>query len=157
MRYVFLDIDQVLNNHETSLVMHDIEDVDYVSSDAIWEGRGGIIYLICPWMLNSLYDVLRAYNDVKLIGISSWFRGGSVNCEGVRAFERLTGLKIDDVIEYTGGGEYRFTCSEQYATIRCVDKYVIIDDLQFEHEKLVKIDREGLTPEKAFEAIRMMK
>lgn len=157
MRYVFLDIDGVLNNYETSVVTHTNRLPSYVSSDAIWEVVSGIIYLICPHMLNNLYDVLRAYDDTKLIGISSWFQGGEINCEGVTQFEKLTGLTIDGVIDYTGGGESRFTCSQKYAEDNGVDKYVIIDDLHYDHPHLVKIERDGLTQEKAQEAIRMMK
>ncbi|QAY01121.1 hypothetical protein ASwh1_54 [Aeromonas phage Aswh_1] len=156
-RFVFLDVDGPLNNYETSVMTHTNIVDSYVSPEAVWEVCGGIIYLICPWMLNNLYDVLRAYDDVKLIGISSWFNGGNVDCVGSHMFTRVTGLKLDGVIDYTGGGSYRFTCAEEYAVKHGVDKYVIIDDLQYDHEKLVKIHREGLSKEKADEAIRMMK
>lgn len=157
MRYVFLDVDGPLNNYETSEVAHTNQVSSYVSSEAIWEVVDGIIYLICPWMLNNLYDVLRAYDDVKLIGISSWFRGGDVDCVGSTVFTEITGLKLDGVIDYTGGGEYRFTCAEEYAKVSGVEKYVIIDDLRYDHNHLVKIHREGLSVEKAKEAIRMLK
>ena len=158
VRYVFLDVDGPLNNYDTNMCVHDGSRLPSETSyNVVYEVYNGIIYLICPHMLNHLYDVLRAYDDTKLIGISSWFRGGERNCEGVTRFEKLTGLTIDGVIDYTGGGESRFTCAQKYAEDRGVDKYVIIDDLCFDHPHLVKIERDGLTQEKAQEAIRMIK
>lgn len=156
MKLVFLDVDGPLNNWETNQSILDKSDYTHTSSDAVYDVYGGIIYIICPWMLNNLYDVLRAHRDVKLIGISSWFRGGDKNCIGVQKFQELTGLVIDDVINDTGGGPTRFICAQKYAESCGVDKYVIIDDLKYEHPKLVKIHREGLSREKALEAIRML-
>lgn len=161
MKYIFLDVDGPLNNLDTYESMVEqfpnvgIKRCYGLSQDVVFK-QFGCLYLIDTWMLNNLYTIVQAFSDVSIIGISSWFRSGRDSCRGRTIFKELTGLTIDDTIDYTGGGDSRYRSIDRYVERYGIESYVIIDDIPNEHNHLVQIDRDGLTIEKAQDAIRKM-
>lgn len=123
MNLLFLDIDGVLNSGKD----HDLH-------EAWWNSFG--------WRFNSLFvygnksgDYMRKKklkvfeeivetHDFTLIGVSSWFSTQYTHQD----FSQLTGLHMEDVTDYTGGGIQRGEAVQRYMNKHNPNKVIILDD-----------------------------
>lgn len=141
MKYLFLDIDGVLNCYSDSenLFLSEINKLSnhnykiYKSAD-----------FVCCNKLRLLQEII-TQTGCQVIGISSWF-GGKRDKDSIGDF---LGIDISDVTSCTGGGLGRTKSIQQFLSEYEHSSFVVLDDQYQGHdvfgENHVCPERDGLT------------
>lgn len=153
MRFIFLDIDGVLNTYETLLKYQNDPEDPTISSN----------YLSGMWlpyevdMVKRLRNLLYLFPETCIIGISSWFTGR----RDVKDIGKILEVEITSRVSYTGGGLHRPLAIQEFLDKNPCEAFVILDDQTTGYEPLkanhVETAGCGFTQEKYEEAIRILK
>lgn len=143
MKVIYLDIDQVLNNHDDhERLHHSLSSSGLIPEDFRFFSRGDYVVMD---KLNRLKEIVKLYN-AKVVIVSSWstFRGdGESIC-------RFLGVPYHSDAYNTGGGIERGRGVIKHASDNGIDEkdYIIIDDADCMYEdnsRLISIDgRKGI-------------
>lgn len=121
MKYIFLDIDGVLNDHDSFCDYDENRHQDII----IWHGYG-VPEFVSRTMLNRLKEIVLA-TGAEVIGISSWFSSDMQNND-VQSISDALDLRIIDKIDCTCGGFGRSESISRFLNKNKCEKFVIIDD-----------------------------
>lgn len=151
-KYLFLDIDAVLNDR-------DIMD-QYMRKDPnviVWR-KHGLLELAHTTFVGRLQDIIQRTN-CTVVGISSWFS----HPEDKDEIGMVLDIPISDVVDNTGGGSSRVRSVLRYLKSHDYESFVIIDDIPNFTTDNVGLDNHhvqptgsGLTEELANKAARIL-
>ncbi len=171
MKVLFLDIDGVLNSHQSMHFWHNKRDQEKWENELYKSWQGTLYeYLaqeFCPIAISNLEQVMRKVPDLKIVVSSTWRKGNDVQAlkEIFMPFKLISNVIIDrtpvDPDRGPRGLEIQQWLDEQKNHGKVneqVEKFVIVDDDgDMEHLKvnLVQTDgKVGLDWNKAQEIIR---
>lgn len=152
-RYLFLDIDGVLNCYSDAeqLFLSEIEKKSN-SNFKIYKSAD----FVCCNKLRSLQEIV-TQTGCQVIGISSWFNSR----RDPKDIGKFLDIKISGVVECTGGGAGRTKAIQKFLNENENSSFVVLDDQQIGHnifgENHVCPQREGLTKELQLKCIELLK
>lgn len=153
MRFIFLDIDGVLNTYETLLkYQRDPEDptISFNYLNGMW-----LPYEVA--MAQRLRNLLYLFPETCIIGISSWF----TSRRDVKDVGKILEVEITSRVSYTGGGSGRPNAIQEFLDKNPCEAFVILDDQMEGYEPLkanhVETAGCGFTHDKYEEAVRILK
>ena len=154
MKVIFLDVDGVLNSHQSATFWHSKRDQETWETSMYKEWEGTIKEYIarefCPIALSNTEELVRQVPGVKIVVSSTWRLGETV--ETLKKILYPAKLVADAIIDVTPSFHRRNDAGEQMTRGHEiqdwlnrhpeVDKYVIIDDdsdmLDSQKENFVK-------------------
>lgn len=152
MKYLFLDIDGVLNCYSDSEKLF-LSEINKLSNPncKIYESTD----FVCCNKLRLLQDIV-TQTGCQVIGISGWFCGK----QDKDSIGEFLGIYISDVTSCTGGGLGRTKSIQQFLSEHKYSSFVVLDDQQQGHdvfgENHVCPQREGLTFELQQKCINLL-
>ncbi len=174
MKVLFLDIDGVLNSHQSRHFWHNKRDQDKWENELYKSWQGTLYeYLaqeFCPIAISNLEHILREVPDLKIVVSSTWRKSNDVQAlkEIFMPFKLIVNAIIDRTpVDYDRGprgGEIKQWLDEQKnhgkVSEQVTDFTIVDDDSDMEPlmKHFVKTDgRVGLDFNKAEEIIRRLK
>lgn len=153
MRFIFLDIDGVLNTYNTLLKYKANPEDPTISYNFL----SGMLLLYEVDMAQRLRNLLYLFPETCIIGISSWFTGR----RDVKDISKVLEVEITSRVSYTGGGSGRPKAIQEFLDKNPCEAFVILDDQMEGYEPLkanhVEITGCGFNPDKYEEAVRILK